>query len=68
MYNINNTIINTNNIITKPYLGEDIKIIRYFYNYQSSEEEQKNSLIYYDNTYIPNSGVDYQGSEAFDVV
>lgn len=61
-------VINTSNIITRPYLGEDIKIVRYFYNYQGSEEEQKNSLIYYDNTYIPNSGVDYQGSEAFDVV
>ena len=61
-------VVNTNNIITKPYLGEDVKIVRYFYDYQGSEEEQKNSLIYYENTYLPNSGVDYQGSEAFDVV
>ena len=61
-------VVNTNNIITKPYLGEDVKIVRYFYDYQGSEEEQKNSLIYYENTYLPNSGVDYQGGEAFDVV
>ena len=61
-------VVNTSNIITKPYLGEDIKIVRNFYNYQGTEEEQKNSLIYYDNTYIPNSGVDYQGNESFDVV
>ena len=44
-------VVNTNNIITKPYLGEDVKIVRYFYDYQGSEEEQKNSLIYYENTY-----------------
>ena len=61
-------VVNTSEIIVKPFLSEDIKVVRNFYNYQGSEDEQKNALIHYDNTYIPNSGVDYQGKEAFDVV
>ena len=60
-------VVNTRNIITRPYLVE-VKIARSFYDYQGTEEEQKNSLIYYENTYIPNSGVDYQSDEIFDVV
>lgn len=61
-------VVSTSEIIVKPFLSEDVKIVRFFYNYQGTEEEQKNSLIYYDGTYIPNSGVDYKGNEAFDVV
>ena len=61
-------VVNTSEIIVKPFLSEDIKVVRNFYNYQGSEDEQKNALIHYDNTYIPNSGVDYQGKEAFDLV
>ncbi len=61
-------VVNTRNIISRPYVIDDIVIARYFYDYQGSEEEQKNSLIYYENTYIPNSGVDYQSKEIFDVV
>ena len=61
-------VVNTKNIITRPYLEDEIVIVRHFYDYQGTEDEQKNSLIYYENTYIPNSGIDYQGKEAFDVV
>ncbi len=61
-------VVNTSEIIVKPYLIEDITIVRNFYDYKGTEDEQKNSLIYYDNTYIPNSGIDFQGKEAFDVV
>ena len=60
-------VINTRNIITRPYLV-DVTIARYFYDYQATEEEQQKSLIYYENTYIPNSGVDYKSEEIFDVV
>ena len=60
-------VINTKNIITRPYLV-DVTIARYFYDYQATEEEQQKSLIYYENTYIPNSGVDYKSEEIFNVV
>jgi len=61
-------VVSTKNIITRPYLDNNISIGRNFYNYQDTEENQKNSLIYYQDTYIPNSGVDYIKNEIFDVV
>lgn len=72
---VNDTIIETeipvvsvNNTLVRPYTASNISIAKGFYNYQDNEENQKNSLIYYEGTYIPNSGVDYKSDEIFDVV
>ena len=55
-------------IIIKPFNDNEVKIGKNFYNYQSDEENQKNSIVYYENTYIQNSGIDYVKEEAFDVI
>lgn len=55
-------------IMVKPYISEKVKIGKYYYNYQESSEKQENSIIYYEGTYIQNSGVDYISNEKFDVV
>ena len=34
----------------------------------ATDEEKKNALIYYNDTYMQNSGILYKGSESFDVV
>ena len=54
--------------ISIPYKGENIKQVRDFYVYKKESKDQQNSLIFYDNTYIQNSGVDYSGDSSFDVV
>ena len=54
--------------IKRPYLDTDIKIIRNFYDFNATEEEQKNSLIYNDSTYLQSSGVSYGKEDIFDVV
>lgn len=61
-------VVSTKDIITKPFLEKEVTIGRSFYNYQDDEEKQKNSLLHYQDTYIPNSGVDYKHDEVFDVV
>lgn len=58
----------TDTTIGMPYTKEDVKQIRNFYDYTKDSSEQQNALIFYDNTYIQNSGVDYSGNETFDVV
>lgn len=58
----------TDETIGIPYTKEDVKQVRNFYDYTKDSAEQKDSLIFYDNTYIQNSGVDYSGNETFDVV
>ena len=61
-------VINLETTILRPYTKEDITIGKNFYNYDDEQENQTNSIIYYENTYMHNSGVDYIASDAFDVV
>lgn len=55
-------------VIIRPYNDSAVTIGKSFYDYKADEESQKNSIVYYENTYIQNSGIDYVKSEAFDVV
>lgn len=40
----------------------------YYYSKDDTEEKQQNSLIYYENTYLPNTGLLYTSDEAFNVI
>ena len=35
---------------------------------KDSENDQMNSLVYYENTYMPNTGIIYSSDEVFDVI
>lgn len=61
-------VVTTNEIISKPYLDENVKILKDYYDYTSSSDNQVNAIIYYENTYLQNSGIVYGGVESFDVV
>ena len=54
--------------IIRPYIDNSIKIATNYYNSKDDEETQKNSLIFYENTYLPSTGIDYQTDYDFDVV
>lgn len=54
--------------ITRPYTSDKVRISNYFYDKDATNEEQEKSLIYYENTYLQNSGVVYSSEEEFDVV
>ena len=55
------------NTIVKPYIAESVKVGRYFYDFESDEKKQENSLILYEDTYMQNNGVDYVDSKNFDI-
>lgn len=55
-------------VMVKPYTNDDVKVGKNYYDYQQSNDVQENSIIYYEGTYIQNSGVDYVLEETFDVV
>lgn len=61
-------VVNTDIKIAKPYLDENVKIAKSYYDYQAEAEKQQNSIIYYENIYMQNSGVDYSADSSFDVV
>ena len=54
--------------IVKPYTSEAVKIDKYFYDINGSEEQQQKALIMFQNTYMKNTGVLYNSDEAFDCV
>ena len=61
-------VISVDNTILKPFLNESVSINKTFYNYDGNTSEQEKSLIFYEGTYMQNSGVDYKYNETFDIV
>ena len=61
-------VVGTIEIISRPYTDSSIKIATNYYNSKDDEETQKNSLILFENTYLPSTGIDYQSDYDFDVV
>ncbi len=61
-------VVNTATTIIKPYSDENVKILKNYYDYTASKEEQENSILYYESTYMQNSAIAYGGVDSFDVV
>lgn len=57
-----------NTQIIRPYKADGVTIGRYFYDFEGDEKNQENAIIFYENTYMQNSGVDYISDNAFDVM
>jgi len=54
--------------IIKPYVDESVTVAIPYYNTNGSDQDQQNSLIYYENIYMQNTGVMYVGDNEFNVV
>lgn len=54
--------------ITRPYVDTEVKVSKNFYDYLAEAGEQEESLIYYEGTYMPSSGVAYSKGDVFDIV
>ena len=61
-------VVAEDTVIVKPYLSEKVQIVKKFYDVESSDAEKKNAIIYYNDTYMQNSGVLYKSEEAFDIM
>lgn len=61
-------VVNTKTTLIRPYIDSNVTIVKSYYDYQGSEDEQKESIIYYENTYMPSNGVSYGKNEGFDVI
>lgn len=66
---VNNEISEENKITpSKPYTDENVTILKHFYNADDNAENQEKALIYYENTYMQNTGIFYQNDNTFEVV
>ena len=61
-------VIDTTKRIIRPYRDLSVKVLKNFYDYQSDETLQKNSIIVHENNYIQNSGIDYGTDIEFEVI
>ena len=61
-------VVSTGEKILKPYSDSTVKIVKDYYDYSADAAKQENSLIFYENTYIPSSGVAYSNGNTFDVL
>lgn len=52
----------------KPFLEETVSKSKDYYKKTDTEEEQINSLVYYENTFMPNTGILYSCDESFEVI
>ncbi|MDT8860423.1 M23 family metallopeptidase [Alkalihalobacillus sp. MEB130] len=56
-------------VIKMPVVDEEeVTVVGYFYDVNGSPEEQQEALVYYNNTYFPNKGMDFAhvDGESFD--
>lgn len=68
-YGVNDVpVVNTEVVISRPYTNGNVKIVKNYYDYQGDASGQENSIVYYGNTYMQNSGVDYGMDSDFEVV
>lgn len=61
-------VVGTEKNIIRPYSDSEIKVLTYFYDKEDEISKQQQSIIYYEKTYMQNSGVDYGGKDNFEVV
>ena len=53
--------------LVRPYADKTVVIGKNYYDYKGDEKTQADSIIYYENTYIQNTGVDYTSKSVFKV-
>lgn len=61
-------VINTTTKIINPYTDPSVTIGKYFYDYKGDSPQQEKSIIYHNDTYLQNSGIDFVSQNVFDVV
>ena len=62
------TEITAESKIVKPFTATSVGISKSYYDMMDDEATQENSLVYYEQTYLQNSGVLYSSDEVFDVL
>lgn len=61
-------VVNTEPQIIRPYVNENVKVVKNYYDYKADQSAQEESILYYGDTYMQNSGIDYASDSEFEVV
>lgn len=61
-------VINTSTKIINPYTDASVTIGKNYYDYKADKNVQEKSIIYHNDTYMQNSGIDFVSTNVFDVI
>ncbi len=61
-------VMNTATKVIYPFTDPSVTTGKNYYDYKGEATDQEKSIIYHENTYIQNSGMDFVSSAPFDVV
>lgn len=61
-------VFNDNKLISKPFNDDSVGVSINFYNSKEETENQENSLIYYENTYMKSTGTYYKSDKEYDIL
>ncbi len=61
-------VINTTTKVINPYTDASVTIGKSYYDYKADKTVQEKSIIYHDDTYMQNSGVDFISTNTFDII
>ena len=53
---------------SKPFVSDKVTISKKYYSKEESAENQEQALIFYENTYMPNTGILYESDEVFEIM
>lgn len=68
IFNRSIPIISIPDTMKSPIGADDIEIARYYYDENSELSKKEKSIVFYENTYMPNTGIDYVSNDVFDVL
>ena len=58
----------TDTSILKPFTSDKVQVSKKYYDTDSTDAEKQNAIIFYNNTYMQNSGILYKADESFDII
>ena len=61
-------VVSTPSVIGRPYINNNVKLSKSFYDYMADSESQENAIILFEGTYMQNSGADYTCEDIFEIV
>lgn len=61
-------VLNTTPKVIYPFTDPSVTIGKNYYDYQGKAEDQEKSIIFHENTYMQNSGIDFVYENKFDVI
>lgn len=61
-------VLKEDDTIIEPFKGEEVKVVKKYYNSKDSEKDKEDEIIFYNDTYMQNTGLIYNSEKEFDVV